>query len=485
MAKGVELSIVILYFLLCIGIGVWSRRLVANRAEEYWAAGRSIGTFLNSWAILAALTSGGSTLAAPGTAYKLGVPYGSSLVAGAICGFSLASVLVARYLRNAEVYTVPEFLGKRYNDNKTIGILVPIIVLLTNGMYMVAQLKATGLVISWLTGLPYVYGLVIGTVTFILYVSIGGMWAVTYTDVIQGMLLTFVTIALTVTAVARFGLGNMATHVVTDAPQLGSIAAALPYSSYVGGFISWALAVCVLPHLMMRVFTARNVRSARLSLNYGMLIYAFVMASAVLLAMACSFLPSDVLRRVPADQYLLNLGDMLFGPIMKGVLVAGVAAAVMSTASGLLLACSAAFTNDLYKQYIRPNTSEREVVRVALVTTWVVGVATLILSIKPPPFLVVLYTAAVAFLVSSLFAPLILGIWWRRMNTAGAIAGLIVGAVTFSICFFGLDMPASTEILVALPLSLVAAVVASLCTKPPAPEEISFLRKIHEAGLGG
>jgi SSS family transporter len=478
--KITELSIVILYIVGCIGIGFWGRSKIKEQSSEYWVSGRNINTFINSWAVLATLTSGGSILAAPGTAFKLGLPYGSSLVAGAIVGFSLASILVAKYLYNAKVFTVPEFLQKRYDNNPVIGVLAPIVILICNGIYMVSQLKATGLVVSYIIGIPYLPSLVIGTLVFIFYVSIGGMWAITYTDILQGMLKTFIVMAMAVIILSAVGLGDLLNSATKAFPSIGTAQAALPYSSYIGGFLTWALAVPVLPHLMMRVFTAKDQRSARLSLNWGMLIYAFVMtAGALVLTPAISLLPPNVIKKGVSDQFMLNLGDKFFGPVLQGLLVAAVMAAVMSAASGLLLACTSSFVNDLYKKYLKPDASDKHIIRVAFITTWVIGIITMLLAINPPSYLVVLYTAAVAFLASALFGPVVLGIWWKRMNGPGAAVGILVGAVSFWIAF-ALPLPASSQILIAMPLSIAASVVVSLATRKPTDNELKFVKRIHE-----
>lgn len=475
-----EISIALCYVLICIAIGFWAKARVKGKAAEYWVSGRSIGTFINSWAVLAALTSGGSILASAGTGFALGLPFGTSLVAGAIVGFSFASIFVAKYLHNANVFTIPEFLTKRYNNSTLIGILVPVIILISNSVYMVAQLKATGLVMSYIIGVPYLPALIIGTIVFTLYVSIGGMWAVTYTDIMQGMLLTFVVLSLAISVVFATGWGNLLDKSLAAFPAFGQVGAKLPYSSYIGGFLTWALAVSVLPHLMMRVFSAKDQRSARLALNWGMLIYAVVMAAgALVLTPAISLLSTEIIKGGVADMFLLNLSDQYFNSFFRGIMVAGVMAAVMSTASGLLLACSSSFANDLYKKYIKPDSSDKHIIRVAFITTWVIAIVALLFAINPPAYLVVLYTAAVAFLASALFGPVVLGIWWKRMNTSGAIVGIIVGAASFWI-IYSQPLPYSTQILIALPLSLVASIVTSLATSQPTASELEFVKLIHQ-----
>lgn len=135
------------------------------------------------------------------------------------------------------------------------------------------------------------------------------------------------------------------------------------------------------------------------------------------------------------------------------------------------MACNSALAHDSYAKLIRPQASQREVVRAAGIATWIVGGIAMIFALNPPDFLIVLYTAAVGLLASSFFAPMILGIWWPRCTTRGATAGLFAGAVTFAAAFLLFDMPYSTELLVALPVSFVTSVGVSLAARPRGERE--------------
>ncbi len=164
-----ERILVVVYLLGCIVIGVFASRKVLGSREEYWVAGRRIGTFVNAMAIMAALASGGSIIGVMGLAYSQGIPATLALFAGSVLGFPIASLLVARPLRNFGKFTITDFLRYRY-PSKIVQFLVPVLIVIAFVIYIVAQLKAAGITATALLGIPYNTALVISTLVFIVYV---------------------------------------------------------------------------------------------------------------------------------------------------------------------------------------------------------------------------------------------------------------------------------------------------------------------------
>lgn len=463
------LAIVLCYFAVLVVIGVYAHLRVRNSTDQYFVAGRSLGTFMNSWAFLATLASGGSVMASVGTGIALGLPYGAALVAGSPVGFAVASVLVARPLRKLGKYTVPDYFTTRFNS-RIIAWAVPILIVVGSTAYLVAQLKGASLVAERLLGWHYDQAIWLVGVVFILYVALGGFLSVTWNDVFQGILMFVMLVGFAVIAFVKMpDFGASFTAAMHKYPSIGGTASPLPFSSYVGGFLTFATAISVLPHVIMRVYSSRNVRSAKLSLNYAMLVYAIMMVCGALILIPATVTMLRHINLDEPDSLFLDLSQAVLPSALNGVVAAAVLAAIMSTTAGLLMACNSAIAHDIYKKLLRPNAGERQVIRVAFGATWVIGLLAIIFALNPPKFLVVLYTAAVGLLASSFFAPMILGIWWRRCTTAGATAGLLGGAVSFLLVFTLLDMPDSTQILVGLPVSFIATIGISLLTKAGTP----------------
>ena len=200
----IERILVLLYLVACIGIGVFASRKVLASRDEYWVAGRRIGTAVNTMAIMASLASGGSIIGVMGLAYAKGIPSTLALFAGAVIGFPFASILVARQLRNFGRYTITDFLAFRF-PSPVVRALVPILIVVAFTAYIVAQLKAAGITANALLGIPYDTALVVATLVFITYVSIGGMIAITWTDVVQGLLMLVVVVGTAIAVVWRAG----------------------------------------------------------------------------------------------------------------------------------------------------------------------------------------------------------------------------------------------------------------------------------------
>ena len=145
----------------------------------------------------------------------------------------------------------------------------------------------------------------------------------------------------------------------------------------------------------------------------------------------------------------------------------------------MLLGLGGAFAYDLIAPF-RPNMSDKTKRALTSYSVLGFGVLTLILSLNPPELLTLLYSAAVGLLTSGLFFPTVLGIWWKRMNSAGALAGVLVGSISYLYLLWGTAMPPLSQVTVSLPLSLVTCVVVALLTKPPTSEEMRRITIAHQ-----
>lgn len=461
--KTLELSITLAYIAVCIIIGIWVSKKVSSSSDDYWVAGRKIGTFANSWALMAALGSGGSILGVTGLAYRLGASYSFAMYAGAVAGFPLAAILVARQLRNYKVRTVPEFLDFRYKS-KLLNIIAPLLIVICMEVYIVAQLKAAGVTAVYLLGIPYNTAVIITALVFTLYVSIGGMWAVTITDILQGILMVSMVVIVSIAVMAGFGGFSQTVLKGTEASPAFGLIREMPIISYLGAFFVWFIAGCTVPHLVMRVFTARDANSARLSLNYSMLIYAVMIFAGVIAVGAAGLVLFPGLT--DADTVFLKVMDHYMpSRIMAGLAVAAVMAAVMSTTDALILAVSSAIVNDIYKKQINPSSSDKTVYKMGLVVTWLAGLLAIYFAFNPPKLLTMLYTAAVGLLGSGFLAPIVLGIWWKKATSAGGLWSCVIGAASYVYLLWFTKMPALSHVLVSIPLSFLVHFLISSMTQ--------------------
>jgi sodium/pantothenate symporter len=470
---SLEMVLVLAYLGGCIGIGIFASRKVMASKDEYWVAGRRIGTFVNAMAIMAALASGGSIIGVMGLAYSRGIPSTLALFAGAVLGFPLASVLVARPLRNFGKYTITDFLAFRY-PHPVVRYLVPSLIVASFTVYIIAQMKAAGITANVLLGIPYDVALTFATLVFILYVSIGGMLAITWTDVIQGVLMLTVVIGCALVLVWRVGspLGLMA-QATAAAPELGRVSGQ-SLGSYLSFFVIWAAAIPVIPHIVMRVFTAKNPEAARSSLNIAMLFYSIMILAAVLAIVPVGKMYFPGLA--DADQVFLMVIGREFPPIFRGIAVAAVLAAVMSTTDALLLACSSAISHDLLGKWtdkLGPKASAW----VGIGSAWFIGLLALYFAYSPPELISEFYTSAVGILSAGLFVPMIAGLWWKRANLVGGVAALLTGSLLYLYLELATSLPA---ILIALPASAVAMWIGGRVGAPEKSEMLEAIYRLHQ-----
>ena len=471
-----ERVLVGVYLAACIGIGIAVSKRVLGSRDEYWVAGRRIGTVVNSMAIMAALASGGSIIGVMGLAYAQGIPATLALFGGAVVGFPLASILVARPLRNFGKFTITDFMSFRY-PHALVRYLVPVLIVAAFTIYIVAQLKAAGITAEALLGIPYNTALALATLVFIIYVSFGGMVAITWTDVIQGFLMLFVIMGTALVIVWRVGSPfEIMSQATAVAPELGQVANR-PVSSYLGYFIIWATAIPVIPHIVMRVFTARDAESARLSLNLSMLVYSVMILAAVLAIVPVGRIDFPGLQ--DADQLFLRVMETQFPPLIRGIAVAAVLAAVMSTTDALLLACSSAISHDLLGGLLKGRASNRTMTLVRIGSTWVIGIAALLWAFSPPELITEFYTAGVGILSASLFVPTIAGLWWKKANLAGGVGAVVSGAGVYILVQFGVIDVGLAPVAVALFASAAAMVLGGWFGPRESTEMVERIEALH------
>lgn len=472
----IERWLVLAYLAVCVAVGVLATRRVLGSADEYWVAGRRVGTGVNALAIMASLASGGSLVGVLGLAYRDGVPATLALFAGAVVGFPLAAILVAAPLRRLGRFTITDFLVFRY-PHRIVRLLTPSLIVVALTVYMVAQMKAAGITAESLLGVDYRTAIAVATVVFVLYVSFGGMVAVTVTDVMQGALMFFVmgiaAVLLTWAAGSPLGALEQAT---AAAPAFGR----LPEQGggYLSYFVIWAAAIPVIPHIVMRVATARNAHSARVALNLATVGYGVMILAAIFVIAPVGVLEFPGLT--DPDQVFLRIVGEHFPPLLRGLAVAAVLAAVMSTTDAFLLAVSSAIAHDLFGGYLGKK-SPRAQAAARLVATWIVGAAALYWAWSPPELLTRFYTAGVGLLSAGLFVPVVFGIWWKRANLAGGVAALLTGAFSYSFLLFagsavgiGID-----PILVALPLSFAAMLLGGRLGRPDPAARREAVAALH------
>lgn len=468
--KVTESVITAVYFAFCIGVGIYYNKKSSSDLSEYYTAGRGVGMTLSVLAAFSAFASGGTILGAVGLGYRYGIAYTWSNNIGSVCGFILAAVLVAPHLRKMRLTTVTDFFNVRYQW-KAVTILCGVIITGSFTAYLISQFKAAAITGQFLMGWSYGVTLFLVAVVFILYVSIGGMWAVTMTDAFQAVLMLITMAFLSITAIVHNGgPATLLQDAISVSPMYAvNSRGAVPL---IGCAVLWTFAICCEPHVVMRMLSSRTNRVARMTMGYAAILFAlFALGFFGVSAAAVKMFPPDgATALADSDMAFLSVMSHYFPAALRGLSAAAVMAAIMSTTDGILLAISASFSKDIIHN-LKPNLSEQAIMRVGFYSVWILGAVSSAFAINPPALLTIFYSNAVGMFAAGFFAPLVLGIWWKKANKYGALCSFIFGSGGFFILAlvkqvgFFTAIPLFGEFVICLPLGFVAMIVGSLATE--------------------
>jgi cation/acetate symporter len=318
-------------------------------------------------------------------------------------------------------------------------------------LYLIGQMKGVGNVFQVMFHVDYTVGLIIGGLIVTAYVTIGGMYGLSYNQSLQAIIMCIALILPVVIILWRlgagwpsifppFGYGAMVPQMYDALPSYfnpfltANGTAPMSFKFYVGIVLSIAFGTMGLPHIAMRFFTAPSVRDAKISTLWGTFFAGLIFFTTFAIGFAAKLYTVEVLNPQglaieprEADLLLVVMGQAFTPSWIAALPIAGALAAGMSTIGGLLMVIGTGLGSDIFST-IYPNAADRSRVRAGFFFTALGGIVTIILALDPPDFL--LTSVIWAFVVaSSTFTPvLIMGIWWKGTNSAGAIAGMVIGA---------------------------------------------------------
>ncbi|WP_422008132.1 sodium:solute symporter family protein [Roseivirga pacifica] len=478
-------------FLIYIGVAIWAK---AGSTKEFYVAGGGVHPIANGMATAADWMSAASFLSMAGLISFMGFG-GSQYLMGWTGGYVLLALLLAPYLRKFGKFTVPDFIGDRYYS-KQARLVALICALFVSFTYVVGQMKGVGVAFARFLDVDYTTGVLIGIGIVFFYAVLGGMKGITYTQVAQFCVLifaftvpaVFISFQMTGNPIPQMGFGGTTKDGAYLLETLNELSVELGFAKYTevnrGNltnmfFITAALmfGTAGLPHVIVRFFTVPKVKDARISAGWALLFIAILYTTAPAVA---AFARTNLINTVSERAYddvpewftnwentgLLGFEDkngdghiqyvadaekneltidrdiiVLANPeIAKlpawvvALVVAGGLAAALSTAAGLLLVISTSISHDLLKKYLKPDISEKGELKAARISIAVAVVAAGLAGLNPPGFVAEVVALAFGLAASSFFPAIILGIFDKKMNKEGAIAGMIVG-VLFTTCY--------------------------------------------------
>ena len=495
-------------FALYIGIAIWSR---AANTSDFYVAGKHVHPVANGMATAADWMSAASFISMAGLIAYLGYD-GSVYLMGWTGGYVLLALLLAPYLRKFGKFTVPEFIGERY-DSRAARIVAVICLIVISFTYVAGQMRGVGIVFSRFLEVPIGVGLVVGMGVVFTYAVLGGMRGITNTQIAQYCVLIFaytvpaVFIALQITGmpIPQIAFGSTVQgDSVSLLEKLDQVVTALGFPEYTSGTKGGLDVFCItmalmigtagLPHVIVRFFTVPRVRDARYSAGWALLFIGILYLTAPAVGSMARLNLMETIQTGPVGAPDSNLlyderpdwfrtwegtgllafedlnGDgriqyyndqnpefaaeaealgwngnelqvdrdiiVLANPEIASLpdwvialVAAGGIAAALSTAAGLLLVISAAVSHDLLKGVFMPNISERRELLAGRISAAVAIVIAGLLGYFPPAFVAQVVAFAFGLAAASLFPPILLGIFSKRMNKQGAIAGMLTGLI--------------------------------------------------------
>ena len=501
-------------FALYTWIAIWAR---AKSTREFYIAGGEVHPVMNGMATAADWLSAASFISVAGL---ISVGYvNSAFIMGWTGGYVLLATLLAPYLRRFGTYTVPDFVGKRY-DSKAARVVAVVCLILISLTYVIGQMTGAGVAFARFLEVKVSTGLLISSVVVFAYAVLGGMKGVTYTQVAQyivlilAFLIPAVYLSLMVTGHFLPQTGFIGAHADSGTPmlmKLNEVVRDLGFQDYTADVSNrWNMTLFTLtlmvgtaglPHVIIRFFTVPNIKDARRSAAWALFFIALFYTTAPVVAamgrlnLLTNIYPDGVhepsLAYEDAPQWFKNWeetgllkfedknndgriqfyndgtlptpnkdfvapadwngnelsvnNDILVLALPEignmpgwiiGLMAAGGIASALSTASGLMLAISSAVSHDLLKNTLTPNISEKtEMLYARISMVGAISIATY-LGLNPPGFAAQTVALAFGIAASSIFPALMMGIFIRRINSKGAVCGMLAGATATLVYIF-------------------------------------------------
>ena len=432
--QTIGLAVFGLYFVIVAGIGLVASRY-QNSTDDFWVAGRRFGLVILVVANMAAILNGGALISGAGYAAKFG---GVAILPflGFSVGMAIIFFWIAKRLRQYGGITLPDYMGDRF-ESGTLRAWSALIVAFSSVIVLIAQIRGMAFVLESLLAIPFFWGLVLGTLIFVVYVTLGGLLAVVWTNVAQ---FVFVWVGLIVLAPAIYeqigGWHEMLQKVEAVAPGWTSVKGlAWSWSYLISWHIVWAVAYCTRVELVTKMYAARDHKVARYSLPFTvLLVIVFLLYGNFYLGAATRILVWD--QVATADQGFPLLVAQYLSPVVAAFVLTGIASASMSTTDSLLLMSGSAIAHDFMRRTLHEprgiKRDEKYYLRLSRRSIVVIGFIAFLGAIPDVALLLRIVSFAVAIVGTCFFFPLLFGLNFRWVTPAGALASS-VGGVTVTV----------------------------------------------------
>ncbi len=423
------------YFLVLVTICIWAWRRTHD-LSDYLLGGRGLGRWVTALAACATDMSGWLMMGLPGLAYVAGLGAGW-MALGLLVGTWLNWRIVAEPLRRRtealdNALTVPSYFARRFPEyGRLLNIIAATTILLFFTFYTSSGLVAAGKLFETVFHLQYFWAVTIGTSMIMLYTLFGGFLAISWADLFQGllMLLALVIIALFGWMAIDGGIGTIAeaNPSLFDPFTMSATEAA----SVIGvlSLLGWGLGYFGQPHIIIRFMAIRDPAEMPGARRIAISWTALCLVSAIAIGILGSVLVPGLEGGATETVFML-MAELLFHPLVAGILLAAILAAIMSTAEAQLLVASSALTEDLYTRVLGGTSGDRGKLWLGRLGVLVISVTAWTLALDPDSKVLDLVAYAWAGFGAAFGPAIILSLYWKPMTARGAVVGLLVGALT-------------------------------------------------------
>ncbi|GGG14181.1 sodium:proline symporter [Lysinibacillus alkalisoli] len=464
-----QLIAIILYMALLLYIGWYAYRRTAS-LTDYMLGGRSLGPLTTALSAGAADMSGWLLMALPGAIYLTGLAeawMAIGLLMGAYMNWLIVAPRLRAYTAVNNTITIPSFLENRLGDtSRLLRIFSSIIILVFFTFYVSSGMVSGGKFFESSFSLNYHYGLLIVAAVVVAYTLFGGFLAVSYTDVVQGLIMFLSLILVPIVGLTLTGGISETIETIrqADATHL-SLVKGVTFLGVISS-LAWGLGYFGQPHIIVRFMAIKTIKETKRARLIGMswMFLSLVGAAATALVGYAYFLQQGE-TLADHETIFIVLGQILFHPIISGVILAAVLSAVMSTISSQLIVTSSALIEDLYKVFDKKAHDEKHYVLLGRLAVLTVSIVAILLAWPNNESILELVSFAWAGFGSAFGPVILLSLYWRKITAKGAMAGMVTGAIV-SFIWGSMEVLKSTiyEIVPGFALGMVITVIVSLIT---------------------
>ncbi len=495
----------ILYMSIVIGIGVYFAKRANQNSDNYYLGGRSLGPWVAAFSAEASDMSGWLLMGLPGLAYWTGLADAFWTAIGLAIGTYINWLMVAKRLRRysqiaGNAITIPEFFSNRFHENRKIILTISsVFILIFFCVYAASCFVTCGKLFSAIFNAPYIPMMLCGAAFVVIYTFLGGFLAESVSDFMQAVIMVFALIVVLVAgtiaaggmgavmeniksipgfleffSIASPALNEAGEQIIENGVPVFNEAADYPFLSVIS-MLAWGLGYFGVPQVLLRFMAIRKVDELTKSRRVATVWVLISLLSALCIGLiGRAFNPTAFVTASSAENIFSYLASILMHPLVAGLVMAGILAATISSSDSYLLIASSAFSKNLFQGVFHSKANDKQVMVVSRITLIVVALIGALIAMDEDSVIFTIVSFAWAGFGAT-FGPLMLfSLFWKRMNRAGAIAGMLSGGIMVFVWNFLLKPMGGLfgiyELLPAFIISCIFIVVVSLITKEPSEE---------------